>query len=47
MDAPPSSGTRNNKDGCVGMIVLEKKIVREHLKKGVMEYRRGLKGLVS
>jgi len=47
VDAPPSSGTRNNKDGCVGMIVLEKKIVREHLKNGVMEYRRGIKGLVS
>jgi hypothetical protein len=41
-DAPPSSGTRNNKDGCVGKIVLVKKIVKKDLKNGVVGLRKGV-----
>lgn len=47
MDAPPSSGTRNNKDGCVGKIVLDKNVVKKHLKDGIMVFREGVKELVS
>jgi hypothetical protein len=41
-DAPPSSGTRNNKDGCVGKIVLEKKVVKRDLKNGVVTLHKGV-----
>lgn len=47
VDAPPSSGTRNNKDGCVGKIVLDKNVVKKHLKDGIMVFREGVKELVS
>ena len=47
MDAPTSSGTRNNKDGCVGKIVLDRKVVRRDVKDGVVGYCEGITGTVS
>jgi hypothetical protein len=47
VDAPPSSGTRGNKDGCRGKIVLDKKVVNKDIKSGVVRYREGVTGLVS
>jgi len=47
VDAPTSSGTRNNKDGCVGKIVLDRKVVRRDVKDGVVGYREGVSGTVS
>lgn len=47
VDAPTSSGTRNNKDGCVGKIVLDRRIVKRDVKDGVVCYREGFTGTVS
>lgn len=47
VDAPPSSGTRGNKDGCVGKIILDKKMVQRDLKNGVVGFREGYTSLVS
>ena len=47
VDAPTSSGTRNNKDGCVGKIVLDRKVVRRDVKDGVVGYCEGITGTVS
>jgi hypothetical protein len=47
VDAPTSSGTRNNKDGCVGKIVLDRKVVRRDVKDGVVGYCEGFSGTVS
>jgi len=47
VDAPTSSGTRNNKDGCVGKIVLDRRVVKRDVKDGVVCYREGITGTVS
>jgi hypothetical protein len=47
VDAPTSSGTRNNKDGCVGKIVLDRKVVKRDVKDGVVGYCEGISGTVS
>jgi hypothetical protein len=47
VDAPTSSGTRNNKDGCVGKIVLDRKVVKRDVKDGVVGYCEGVSGTVS
>jgi hypothetical protein len=47
VDAPTSSGTRNNKDGCVGKIVLDRKVVKRDVKDGVVGYCEGVYGTVS
>jgi len=47
VDAPTSSGTRNNKDGCVGKIVLERRVVKRDVKDGVVGYCEGVSGTVS
>jgi len=47
VDAPTSSGTRNNKDGCVGKIVLDRRVVKRDVKDGVVIYREGITGTVS
>ena len=47
VDAPTSSGTRNNKDGCVGTIVLDRRVVKRDVKDGVVCYRKGITGTVS
>jgi hypothetical protein len=47
VDAPTSNGTRNNKDGCVGKIVLDRKVVKRDVKDGVVGYCEGVSGTVS
>jgi hypothetical protein len=47
VDAPTSSGTRNNKDGCVGKIVLDRRVVKRDVKDGVVGYCEGVSGTVS
>ena len=47
VDAPTSSGTRNNKDGCVGKIVLARKVVKRDVKDGIVGYCEGISGTVS
>jgi hypothetical protein len=47
VDAPTSSGTRNNKDGCVGKIVLDRRVVKRDVKEGVVGYCEGVSGTVS
>jgi hypothetical protein len=47
VDAPTSSGTRNNKDGCVGKIVLDRKVIKRDVKDGVVGYCEGVSGTVS
>ena len=47
VDAPTSSGTRNNKDGCVGKIVLDRKVVKRDVKDGIVGYCEGVSGTVS
>jgi hypothetical protein len=46
VDAPTSSGTRNNKDGCVGKIVLDRRVVKRDVKDGVVGYCEGVSGTV-